>query len=297
MLRFFGKLQALDCTRFLRLRIAEKQSTNHPSRIVHFLVVMAFFGAGELGGQETPVCRQAHAHNDYLHERPLLDALDNGFCSVEADIYLVDGTLLVAHSPSELVPDRTLRSLYLDPLRTRVQKYSGKVHPDGGPFTLLIDIKSEGKSTYRALHSLLSEYRDMLSFVDSGAQHSGAVTAIVSGNRAIDLINADTLRFVGIDGRLSDLDSETPDHLLPLISDNWALHFRWRGAGEFPESERDKLKTIIERAHAKKRRVRFWATPDNASMWAALKEAGVDLINTDDLKGLSGFLRSGTSRP
>ena len=33
---------------------------------------------------------RAHAHNDYLHQRPLLDALDNGFCSVEADISLVD---------------------------------------------------------------------------------------------------------------------------------------------------------------------------------------------------------------
>src|SRR5436190_1820266 len=33
----------------------------------------------------------AHAHNDYLHTRPLLDALDQGFCSVEADIHLVNG--------------------------------------------------------------------------------------------------------------------------------------------------------------------------------------------------------------
>ena len=30
--------------------------------------------------------RQAHAHNDYLHERPLLDALDNGFGSVETPL-------------------------------------------------------------------------------------------------------------------------------------------------------------------------------------------------------------------
>ena len=37
----------------------------------------------------------AHAHNDYLHKRPLLDALAQGFCSVEADIFLVDGALLV----------------------------------------------------------------------------------------------------------------------------------------------------------------------------------------------------------
>jgi putative flavoprotein involved in K+ transport len=38
----------------------------------------------------------AHSHNDYLRPRPLLDALDQGFCGVEADVFLVDGDLLVA---------------------------------------------------------------------------------------------------------------------------------------------------------------------------------------------------------
>ena len=37
----------------------------------------------------TPLPR-AHAHNDYEHPRPLLDALSHGFCSVEADVHLVD---------------------------------------------------------------------------------------------------------------------------------------------------------------------------------------------------------------
>lgn len=259
--------------------------------IVPYLVALAVFFGGSLCGQDAIPFRQAHAHNDYLHEHPLLDALNRGFCSVEADIYLVDGKLLVAHTQSELSPHRTLRSLYLDPLRARIQKHSGKVHTDGGTFTLLIDIKSEGKSTYSALHSLLSEYRELFSFVEDGTEHAGAVTAIVSGNRATDLIAADSTRYVGIDGRLSDLDSELPNHLLPLISDNWTLHFQWRGVGEIPQSERDKLIAIIDRAHNKKRRVRFWATPDNVNVWAVLKEAGVDLINTDDLKGLSDFLR------
>ena len=54
----------------------------------------------------TPLTR-AHAHNDYLHARPLLDALDHGFCSVEADIYLVDGQLLVAHDRNKVDPRRT----------------------------------------------------------------------------------------------------------------------------------------------------------------------------------------------
>ncbi len=53
-----------------------------------------------------------------------------------------------------------------------------------------------------------------------------------------------------------------------------------------------KLRRVIEQAHAKGRRVRFWAAPDNAEMWGILQAAGVDLINTDNLTGLSQFLRN-----
>ncbi|MHC4705195.1 MAG: hypothetical protein ACYTFQ_31985, partial [Planctomycetota bacterium] len=62
---------------------------------------------------------QAHAHNDYRHDRPLYDALAHGFTGVEADIFLVDGDLYVAHDRHEITPERTLRRLYLDPLRER----------------------------------------------------------------------------------------------------------------------------------------------------------------------------------
>src|SRR5688572_20087049 len=55
----------------------------------------------------------AHAHNDYEHTRPLLDALDLGYCSVEADIFLVNRQLLVAHNLEDTRPERTLQSLYL----------------------------------------------------------------------------------------------------------------------------------------------------------------------------------------
>ena len=46
----------------------------------------------------------AHAHNDYEHDRPLLDALEHGFTSVEADVWLVDGELRVAHDREDAVP-------------------------------------------------------------------------------------------------------------------------------------------------------------------------------------------------
>ena len=154
-------------------------------------------------GQATKMLPQAHAHNDYLHARPLLDALQQGFGSVEADIFLVGEELQVAHERSSLSPDRTLRKLYLEPLKQRIADHSGSVFGDGENFTLLIDIKTAGEPTYRALNELLSEYREILSYFDQGEWQPGAVTAIVSGNRPIELITQTSPRFAGIDGRLT----------------------------------------------------------------------------------------------
>lgn len=239
--------------------------------------------------QPTPLV-QAHAHNDYLHQRPLLDALDNGFCSVEADVFLVDGELLVAHTRSELSPDRTLQRLYLDPLRQRIQQGGGSVYGDGSPLTLLIDLKSDGEATYRALDAVLAKYSEMLATTEDGVHRAGPVVVIISGDRPIASVTADATRYVGIDGRLSDLESDQPVSLLPLISDNWSQHFKWGGTGRIPPDELKTLKDLVEKIHQQRRRVRFWATPDTPAAWQVLREAGVDLINTDDLEGLRKFL-------
>lgn len=259
-----------------------------------FAIVLAMYSGGSplLLADNTKSLPQAHAHNDYLHARPLLDAIDRGFCSVEADIFLVDHQLLVAHTRMSLSKDRTLRSLYLDPLRQRIKANGGSVHGDGQPVTLLIDIKSDAESTYRALSTLLATYDDIFTAVDNGKIRKRPVIAVVSGNRAMGMIAKDSPRYVGIDGRLSDLAKDEPSHLLPLISDHWGRNFAWRGEGKMPDSDREKLTRIVKQAHKKNRRVRFWATPDRREVWGELFDAGVDLINTDDLAGLSEFLRS-----
>jgi glycerophosphoryl diester phosphodiesterase len=103
------------------------------------------------------------------------------------------------------------------------------------------------------------------------------------------------VRYAGCDGRLTDLDSEAPAALIPMLSDLWGKHFTWRGEGTMPAEERQKLRGIVEEAHAKGRLVRFWATPDTRTsarkaVWRELLAAGVDLVNTDDLPGLQEFL-------
>jgi hypothetical protein len=235
---------------------------------------------------------QAHAHNDYEHKRPLLDALDHGFCSVEADIYFTNGALLVAHDADKVDPKRTLEALYLDPLRQRVNQNGGRVYSNGPPFMLLIDFKTEAKSTYAAVQPVLEKYREMLTKFTSAETRTGAVTIVLSGNRPINAVAAERERWVGIDGRLPDLDESPSPHLVPLVSDNWTKYFQWRGQGTLSESERAQLKAIVGRTHAAGHKIRFWAVPDTEAGWRAMREAGVDLINTDNLAGLQKFLNA-----
>ncbi|MEU6500032.1 phosphatidylinositol-specific phospholipase C/glycerophosphodiester phosphodiesterase family protein [Streptomyces californicus] len=241
--------------------------------------------------------RHAHAHNDYLHPRPLHDALAHGFTSVEADVFLVDGELLVAHEPATLDPARTLASLYLDPLAALVRAAHGSVHPHHrAPLQLLVDLKADGIAAYRELdrqlrrHSYVTRYRH-------GRVRTGAVTVVISGDRAARApMEAQEDRLAFYDGRLDDLGTPAPATFAPLVSANWTQSFDWLGAGPFPRAERDRLRTLVATAHREGRRIRFWATPDlpgpeREAVWTELLAAGVDHLNTDDLAGLKAFLR------
>lgn len=235
---------------------------------------------------------RAHAHNDYAHPRPLLDALEQGFCSIEADVWLVEGELLVAHDREAVKSGRTLQALYLDPLRQLIRRNAGRIYTNGPTCTLMIDVKSEATPTYTALREVLRGYADVLTEFTPSTSTPRALTIILSGNRASEVVAAEPVRQVALDGRLTDLNSSAPPHLIPLISDDWRQHFTWRGDGALSEVERQKLHEFVRRAHEQGRRLRFWAAPDSAAGWRELKSAGVDLIGTDNLSGLAGFLRA-----
>jgi hypothetical protein len=252
---------------------------------------IAFFSLLALGlGAEPVPLVHAHAHNDYQHNRPLLDALDHGFCSVEADVHLVDGELLVAHNRSQVKPGRTLQALYLDPLRERAKKNGGHVYPAGPEFTLLVELKSDWHTSYPVLRDILKQYAGMITTFQAGAQQTNAIRVIITGNRAKEMFAGEAIRYASMDGDLADLDSGAPADLIPWISSNWGQSFKWRGSGAIPEADQRKLKDIVAKAHQQGRRVRFWGAPDQPVFWSEMLEDDVDLINTDDLDGAQKFL-------
>jgi hypothetical protein len=239
---------------------------------------------------------RAHAHNDYEHDKPLLDALSHGFRSVEADVWLVDGELCIGHDAPDC--DRTLESLYLEPLAEIARSNGGEIY-DGStePLRLYVDVKDGGQAVWNILADQLDDRPRLVTSWVGDREVTRAVEVVVSGQLANQTYD-DRVRWAAGDGRIvtSPPADATSDDLV-VLSDNWTRLFTWQGVGPMPADQREKLHDLVDDAHAEGYEVRFWATPDTEpaareAVWRELVDADVDQINTDHLPELEGFLKS-----
>jgi hypothetical protein len=257
-----------------------------------FFVILAF-RAITCQAQNNPLSK-GFAHNDYWHNRPLYDALDNGFQNVEADIYLRNGELLVAHMLPAFQKKRTLEQLYLIPLFDCHQGKNREVVYPVSPVTLMIDIKSDADKTYAKLSEVLKRYAPMLSSYDDGKITEGSVTIVITGNKPYKMLKAQKLRYAFIDEDLMQVRTDTLSNTVyRTASCKYSRLINWTGNGPMPEDQKQLLRDYVAVAHQYKKRVRLWASPENKEVWKALLECEVDLINTDKLAELREFLMTG----
>ncbi|MDX2284125.1 MAG: endonuclease/exonuclease/phosphatase family protein [Bacteroidia bacterium] len=232
---------------------------------------------------------QSHAHNDYEHPRPLLDALAQGCTSVEADIWLIEGQLCVSHGrPRKADPARTLEQLYLAPLAARIAAH-GWVHPaDPGVFHLMIDLKHEGEAVWAQLQEVLQPYAWML---EPQAGGQAPLQIFLSGDRPVAALIQSPPPFpVGLDGRPEDLGQGYTARQMPVVSQRYGALFSWQGTGPVPPEDVRTLSGLAAAARAEGKLLRFWASPEEEAVWAWLLDHGAGLINTDQPERLRKFL-------
>ncbi|KAL8728920.1 MAG: hypothetical protein Q9166_005087 [cf. Caloplaca sp. 2 TL-2023] len=168
-----------------------------------------------------------HSHNDYEHRVPSYDALNVECVSVEVDIWLQDGDLLIGHEKDSLDPSRTLKSLYLNPLTsilgdrnpnidlTHVLDHSrwlrgiDTTNPNV-TLTLLIDAKPESEDTLPVLtDQLLSLHKQgLLTRFDGTRTIHGPMTVVGTGNANFNTILDPKDRFIFFDAPLDHQWSE-----------------------------------------------------------------------------------------
>lgn len=243
---------------------------------------------GDGGRRNTQIFK--HAHNDYEHPRPLLDALELGFESVEADVWL-DGTDIgVSHNGAPF--KGSLRTLYLDPLKQRVDQ-QGTVNRNGRPFFLWLDLKQGDPKLLELIASQLGAYTSFLTeFSDDQAAISRQVTVILTGDDAGKKALVDRS---GLRPYVRDSNSYTP--MDPPSDNKWGAYalsyyafMQWNGEGAIPAAQQRQLDNLLAGAHQLGRQVRFYGSPETKAWWRVAKASGVDFIGGDDLAGIASVM-------
>lgn len=223
----------------------------------------------------------AHAHNDYRNARPFYLAYENGFGSIEADVFSVNGILCVAHSKEEIAPDRTLKNLYIEPLLRKLTSDSAR------KLILLIDIKDD----YRiSLPLLVKELAPLQPYLSS-SEKANYLTVVISGNRPPPGAYAAYPSFIFFDDDLKRSQAVATWAKVALVSLPFNKISAWKGEDVLDRKDRKKLRRIIDSVHAAGKPIRFWAAPDTKTSWKQQMKLGVDLIGTDRVSELSNFLK------
>jgi glycerophosphoryl diester phosphodiesterase len=249
-------------------------------RIFCFLFI-ASLSLNGFAQQKIYTVGDAHAHNDYMHPVPFYTAWNAGFGSIEADVFPVNGVLLVSHSKEALQPQRTLGSLYLQPLLKELQQ-----HPNR-KVNLLIDIKVNYKES---LQLLLQELKPLKKYLVSDKNPGKPVSILISGERPPPSEYKNYPNYIFFDDDLRKSHTPKEWERVGLVSLSFERYSKWNGEDTLPKKDQDTLNHVIDSVHQAGKKIRFWAAPDNENSWRLQMKLGVDFIGTDKIQALSAFL-------
>ena len=260
------------------MRLLYRQAAKMPLMVLSFIIAsLSCFGQ-----PQNYTVANAHAHNDYMHPVPFYTAWNAGFGSIEADVFPVNGVLLVSHNKQAIQPQRTLESLYLGPLLKELKKNPKR------KVNLLIDIKENDKESLRLL---LQELEILKKYLFTGNGKAKPVTILISGERPPPGEYKNYPSYIFFDDDLRKFHTSDEWKRVGLVSLSFERYSLWNGEGVIPDKEKDLLIHVIDSVHHAGKKIRFWAAPDNENSWKLQMRLGVDLVGTDQIEIFSKFLR------
>ncbi len=231
----------------------------------------------------------AHSHNDYANEIPFFLAYNNHLGSIEADIFFENGDLFVAHSASDIKPERSLDALYIQPIVKLVRENKGQAWPGNkSTFQLLIDLKTTVEPTLSGLVEKLKKYPDVF----DPSVNEMAVRIVISGNRPEPSRFIKYPGFIYFDGLLNLKYDDQQLKRVALYSENLKKFTSWNGNGNMVETDKIRLQSVIDSVHSTGKKIRFWNAPDNINSWNTFMNMKIDYINTDQIVKLSEYLNN-----
>ncbi|MGJ1269765.1 alkaline phosphatase [Sphingobacterium spiritivorum] len=230
---------------------------------------------------------KGHSHNDYAQDIPYYKAYYAGMESIEADVFLRDGVLYVAHDKSEIKKDKTLESVYLSPIAKVMKENDGHVFKNRRKkLQLMIDIKEDHVAVLDALIRLLSSRPELA----DRSKNPDAVKIVISGDRPAPSDFKKYPQWISFDGLVGQPYTADQWKRIAMLSADLKAYTNWNGKGTPVPADKEKIKAAVAVAKQQHIPFRFWGNHDSPNTWQELHKLGVYWINTDQPEALARFI-------
>ncbi|KAF7160823.1 hypothetical protein CNMCM5623_006417 [Aspergillus felis] len=230
----------------------------------------------------------------------------------------MSGCTTVGHDTSSLTEERTLESLYINPILDVLKRQNPRSRfvtspTNNGVFDtsvsqtlyLFIDVKTAGHETFKAAIDALEPLRELgylTTLKDNKTITNGPITVIGTGNTPYGMVAPVANRDYFFDAHLESLNEPENAGITDLISPIASTSFA-DAIGTVSQSDSEailtekQLSTLRSQiATAKERGIgaRYWETPSypirtRNSVWRTLLKEGVALLNADDLDAAASY--------
>jgi len=245
-----------------------------------------------------------HSHNDYLQKRPLYQAIELGYGSIEIDICLTHTTkeLKVAHIPWFLSGKKNIEELYFAPLAKMIdEKDSLFKYTIDNPLHLLIDFKKNADSTYKYLQRVFVKYNKYITQYKNGEIIYKAPLVInITGNKPWNAIMKDSITYAKIDGGfrlnktapygLNNFDTSYVKYI-GRVASNYKQLLKFKKKFENEETFFWVLKENIKTYNDAGITTRYYEVPNNKKSWEFIIKCGISWVNVDKLVDFSNFYK------
>ncbi len=217
-----------------------------------------------------------HSHNDYNRTAPFWEAYSQHCQSIEADVFLHNGELLVGHEVEDLKPENSFLRLYVDPIVRTFRANGGKMWAGSQDrLMLLVELKSATEPTLTEVIEQLEEFPDVF------CSPEGVKVAITGNTPSKDHFR-DYPEWVGFDGDIRETYTLAQLERVALVSNSFRMFAKkWNGKGRMIDPELNAVKDAIAKVHSWGKPIRFWEAPEGTTAYFTFWKLGVDIINTD----------------
>lgn len=244
-----------------------------------FIATLSLTAALMLSGvmyAQSPI--MLHSHNDYVREVPFYQAYSQKVNSIEADVFLHNGELLVGHDKKDLIPERSFDNMYLQPIVSLFRLNGGRAWRDSDTrLQLMVELKSATAPAMKVLVEKLDRYPDVF----DPKVNPEAVRVVITGKVPAPENFSSYPAYIGYDGNIDNDYTKEQLERVALFSANFRSYSTWNGKGAILPGELERLTEVIGRAHSLDRPIRFWNAPEGVTVYYTFLNMGIDYINTD----------------